>query len=175
MIKVDVSAFRASLEKYRLQTREKMKDTVWQVMRVWADQVIILTPYGNTNSKENKSRYNYRMNRYGWDAKAGLLLGNWNIKINDSTPSFNPSMFSTSDGSVLNAQLATKGDRFELGDTIYLSNATPYLMQSGINYGGSIEPSGGNRGYSAQAPNGLKDPLLQAIMSLHRVAFTKMN
>lgn len=170
MIKVDVSAFRASLDKYRVQTREKMKDTVWQVMRVWADQVISLTPYGNTNSPKNQARYDSRKNLYGWDAKAGLLLGNWNITLNDSSTKFSGNMFSTPDGSVLNAQLATKGDRFELGDTVYLSNATPYLMRSNINAGGSIES-----GYSAQAPNGLKDPLLQAIMSLHRVAFTKMN
>lgn len=170
MIQVDVSAFKASLNKYRLQTREKMKDTVWEVMRVWADQVISLTPYGNTHSTQNQARYESRQNLYGWDAKAGLLMGNWNIALNDSSTKFRSNMFSTPDGSVLNAQLATKGDRFELGDTVYLSNATPYLVRSNINAGGSIE-----QGYSQQAPNGLKDPLLQAIMSLHRVAFTKMN
>jgi hypothetical protein len=170
MIKVDISAFMASFQKYRLRNREKMKDTVWQVMRIWSDQVISLTPYGNTNSIQNKARYESRMNSYGWDSRAGLLMGNWNITVNDPSPSFNPNMFSTADGGVLNAQLAAKGDSFNLGDKIYLSNATPYLVRAGINSGGSIE-----QGYSAQAPNGLHDPLLQAIMSLHRVAFTKMN
>lgn len=170
MIKVETSAFQASLLKYRLLMREKMKDTVWEVMRVWSDQVISLTPYGNTNSLQNKSRYDSRLTHYGWAAKPGLLMGNWNIKINEPDATFNPNMFSSPDGSVLNDQLATKGDRFELGDTIYLSNSTPYLLHTGINSGGSIE-----QGYSSQAPNGLKDPLLQAIMALHRVAFTKMN
>lgn len=170
MIGVDVSSFKASLIKYRQQTREKMKDTVWEVMRIWADQVISLTPYGNTNSTQNKARYDSRQNLYGWDAKAGLLMGNWNIKLNDSSANFSGSSFSSPDGSILSAQLATKGDRFELGDMVYLSNATPYLVRSGINAGGSIE-----QGYSAQAPDGLKDPLLQAIMALHKVAYSKLN
>ena len=170
MIKVDVSAFRASLDKYRAQTRQKFKDTVWEVMRVWSDQVIALTPYGNTNSPKNQARYDSRKHLYGWDSKPGLLLGNWNIRLNDSETTFSGNMFSSPDGSVINSQLAVKGDRFELGDTIYLSNSTPYLVRDNINAGGSIEG-----GYSSQAPNGLKDPLLQAIMALHKVAYSKLN
>lgn len=168
MIKVDVSAFKASLDKYRLETRAKMKDTVWQVMAVWTDQVISLTPYGNSTT--HSAAYVQRKETYGWRAQEGLLLGNWDFALNNPDLRFEWASFSDKSGSMLHAKAFAQENRFELGDTIYLSNSTPYLMQDGINGGKSIES-----GYSPQAPNGLKDPLLQAIMSLHRVAFSKMN
>ena len=168
MITVDVSAFRASLEKYRLQTREKMKDTVWEVMRVWADSAIEFTPFGDSVKFAN--RYKSREHLYGWRSQPGLLLGNWNISVNNADTRFYGNSFSDQSGGMIKAKLVTNEDRFNLGDTIYLSNSTPYLVRDNINAGGSIEG-----GYSRKAPNGLKDPLLQAIMALHRVAYSKLN
>ena len=168
MIKVDVSAFKASLDKYRLQTREKMKDTVWEVMRVWADSAIEFTPFGDSVKFAN--RYKSREHLYGWRSQPGLLLGNWNISVNNADTRFYGNSFSDQSGGMIKAKLVTNEDRFNLGDTIYLSNSTPYLVRDNINAGGSIEG-----GYSSQAPNGLKDPMLQAIMTLHKVAYSKLN
>jgi hypothetical protein len=168
MIKVDVSAFQASLDKYRLQTKVKLKDTVWEVMRLWADTVIEITPYGDSVKFAN--RYQSRQNLYGWRSQPGLLLGNWNISINNADSKFYGNSFSDQAGGMVKSKLVTNEDRFNLGDTIYLSNSTPYLVRDNINAGGSIEG-----GYSSQSPNGLKDPLLQAIMALHKVAYSKLN
>lgn len=168
MITVDVSAFKTSLDKYRAQTRAKMKDMVWEVMRIWSDSVVELTPFGDSTKFAN--RYASREHLYGWRSQPGLLLGNWNISINNADTKFYSGSFSDQAGGMVKAKVTTNEDRFNLGDTIYLSNSTPYLIRDNINAGGSIEG-----GYSKQAPNGLKDPLLQAIMALHKVAYSKLN
>lgn len=158
MISVDSSKTVAHLKKYRELLEEKFKDSLTQVMTQWADHIVAITPVGDA---ENYSHlYSYRQMRYNWEPTPGMLMANWKIRLNSYVPSFEPRARDTT-GNSLDSAVFFWMEKYKLGDQVHLFNATPYLLNSGIN--GPYE--------SIQEKYDIRDQAINGIMNLFQIPF----
>lgn len=164
MLTVDATDTIKSLQEYKIQLEEKMKQAVWKTMHYWADVIINVTPVGDLNAF--MGYYIRRKEIYGWQLKPGLLMGNYTVTLNSPDTTFDSGSFDNIAGANFHGKVRYAENNYKLGDTVYITNNTPYLYQQGINAGGAIEA-----GYSKQAPQGIKQPSLEAIQHLYKIEF----
>lgn len=154
MVEVEVQDCLKSLQQYKDRLERELTGRTISLLTKWANRVYDITPKGDVD----KFRYLYEMrqNATGWKIEPGLLMGNWQMFIQGEQV---PGFIQRYDISGSSLQTDRQSMQFKLGDTIVLSNSTPYV--------GKIE-----EGYSkTQAPNGLQKPLLNAILDLYKIPF----
>lgn len=162
MIKADVSQLQKSLEEAKKLIKARLENMVKEFVYESSVKFIDNTPYGDAVANERyynmESRLEYLSPVQG-TAKAG-----WEVGFNESNSNPFPSPASSEEALDVKQKIAAKVKTYQLGDTVYLTNAVPYVANTGwtLPNFGSLEG-----GYSAQAPQGIMKPSTTEVLSLY--------
>lgn len=162
MVEVDSAATLQSLVKYREAVEAKLKSSIKTFMLTWTDWISDITPVGDDVNYDQL--YAMRQQRYGWAPTAGMLMGNWTIRLNNHVAKFDPRRRDTT-GESLNTAAFFWSEKYNIGDTIVLFNATPYLTGAGWN--GNFQSIDQKYGISSEVTQAGID----AIMGFYRTTF----
>ncbi len=118
--------------------------------------------------RDKVDRYAYRPG--GWVQEPGLTKGNWMLSIGSSSGiKFDPMQNDIHEPvrKAMQALGGSAGATWQLGSKLYFGNATPYLMNKGINVGARARGGGAlEYGYSDQASEGVSKPLIEQIQTV---------
>jgi hypothetical protein len=160
MVTCDTSKLEKQLQEFHAQAVKKMQQMVVMFSYEIAVEAIENTPFGTFNAMyELKSRLKYL------PAEVGSAKGGWNISMGKAVSIINPSIDRADDEGAWNVKdRAWNAVRqYKLGDSIFITNAVPYVASEGFTrpWFGSLEG-----GYSPQAPEGIMKPTFGMIQSV---------
>lgn len=170
MISCDTSKLEAELKKFHEEAVRKLEGMV-ELFSYWVTfEAIENTPFGD--DVEYAALYNNpaRMS-IAKNAKAGNAKGGWVIEHNKPYSSW---WFMQADNeNAENVKWAAehRSANYKLGDTVYITNNVPYVSADGWPYetyrnGSPVLSLEG--GASKQAPYGIMEPTLHAIMGIYQ-------
>jgi len=153
----------AELEQYKLEVQRKLTGMVQKFAYSFAVAAIHNTPVGNSEQYAGlynlRSRLNAGFTPVAGHAKAGWWMTMNYQKIGGARAEADPT------GTVTAGRMQEQSKGFKLGDTVYLTNITPYVATPGWSNPmfGSLE-----QGYSRQAPQGIALPTIADIETIYR-------
>ena len=162
-IVLDTKKLLDELEQYKLEVQRKLTGMVQKFAYSFAVEAIHNTPVGNSEQYAGlynlRSRLNAGFTPVAGHAKAGWWMTMNYQKIGGARAEADPS------GTVTAGRMQEQSKGFKLGDTVYLTNITPY-----VNTPGWSNPAFGSleQGYSRQAPRGIKQPTIEDIQSIYK-------
>lgn len=170
MISCDTSKLEDELKKFHEEATRKMEGMV-QLFSYWVTfEAIENTPFGD--DIEYAALYNNRL-RLGItkNNKAGHAKGGWVIEMNQPYSSW---WFMQADNeNAENVKWAAdhRSENYKLGDTVYITNNVPYVSADAWPYdtyknGAPVRSL--ESGASSQAPYGIMEPTLHAIMGIYQ-------
>ena len=135
MVQADVKDTLADIDKYIKEVEQALVRVVSNTTYDIADELVKITPIGDDELFANL--YAARYKRTGWEPEAGMLMANWNIKVNDPSVEFDSSP-RDKEGQRPIEESYDAAASYDLGDTLYFSNATPYNHMVDGNEDGGI-------------------------------------
>ena len=170
MITCDTSKLEADLKKFHEESIRKLEGMVEKFTYWVAFEAVENTPFGDANAYaplyNNKTRLSFTGN-----ADAGYAKGGWTIEMNKPYQAW---WFMQADNE--NAQnvkwaLDHRSTNYKIGDTVYITNNVPYVSSDGWPYdtyrnGSPVRSL--ESGASSQAPFGIMEPTLHAIMGIYQ-------
>ena len=156
MVTVDTTEFDKSLDSYIDQLKKAFTNSVVNVMQGTAEALTENTPIGDP--ERYFELYQARYYEEGWDATAGMLMANWYFELNATDGLFDSDARDT-DGSEVKNSMRAVMQSFKLGDSILVTNETPYAPD--IEAGQSKE----------QQPEGMLKPTVDQLMAIHKIQF----
>lgn len=170
MISCDTSKLETELKKFHEEAVRKMQGMV-QLFSYWVTfEAIENTPFGD--DVEYAALYNNPARlSIAKNAKAGNAKGGWVIEMNKPYSSW---WFMQADNdNAENVKWAAdhRSENYKLGDTVYITNNVPYVSADGWPYdtyrnGSPVRSL--ESGASTQAPFGIMEPTLHAIMGIYQ-------
>lgn len=170
MISCDTSKLEAELKKFHEEAVRKLEGMV-ELFSYWVTfEAIENTPFGDDASYarlyNNPARLAITKN-----AKAGNAKGGWAIEMNKP---YSSSWFMQADNEVAdNVKWAAdqRSQNYKLGDVVYITNNVPYVSIDGWPYdtyknGSAVRSL--ESGASTQAPFGIMEPTLHAVMGIYQ-------
>lgn len=170
MISCDTSKLEAELKKFHEEVTRKLEGMV-EKFSYWVTwEAIENTPFGDDVEYaalyNNPARLSITKN-----AKAGNAKGGWVIEMNEP---YTPSWFMQADNeNAENVKWAIdhRSSNYKIGDTIYITNNVPYVSANGWPYdtyknGSPVRSL--ESGASSQAPFGIMEPTLNAILGIYQ-------
>ena len=163
-----VQANTDSLLKSIQEAEQKMKLGLESMVRGLtfsiAKEAIDNTPYGDSDLYRGFYSSPVRVARLP-EAEAGRAKGGWLVSMKTVPNVEFPDIATDTTAGNIKSKAIIAGETYNLGETVYVSNHTPYVYRSGWPYGqyGSLE-----QGYSNQAPLGISTPTMQAIMQVFK-------
>lgn len=161
-ISCDTSKLEETLKKYHEQAVRKLQGMV-QIFSYWvAFEAIDNTPFGD--SIVYSKYYNLRSRLEWFMPIEGSAKGGWTISMNQPTRILVPERAETRDAINIKQNADDDSQQYKLGDTVYIMNSVPYMNTPGFTQSrfDSLE-----NGYSAQAPYGVMEPTLHAILGIY--------
>jgi hypothetical protein len=154
MVDVDVQDCLKSLIDYKEKLEKTLTARTFELIARWVQDIKGFTPVGDEVKFEQL--YLKRQEVHKWKPEAGLLMGNWIITTDDSNTGFTQRYSKSGDS--LNNDVYRAEASYKLGQTIILSNSTPYVNM--VKRNGSFVD--------------LKSPTLDSILSLYKIPFGDM-
>lgn len=147
MIKTNAGQVAIALDNYAKDVEHRLERMVRGFITELAVTAIDATPVGDSQIYEKL--YKLRFARTGLQPIEGLAQGAWTVSMNPTIP-FNEN-YGVNSGSAASTSVIQGLQTYQLGQTVYLGNKTPYI--------GALE-----NGYSNQAPNGIS----KIVMAVYR-------
>ena len=170
MISCDTSKLEAELKKFHEEVTRKLEGMV-EKFSYWVTwEAIENTPFGD--DVEYAALYNNPARlSIAKNAKAGNAKGGWVIQKNEP---YSSSWFMQADNeNAENVKWAIdhRSSNYKIGDTIYITNNVPYVSANGWPYdtyknGSPVRSL--ESGASSQAPFGIMEPTLNAILGIYQ-------
>lgn len=163
MISCDTSKLEAELKKFHEEAVRKLEGMVERFSYWVTFEAIENTPFGD--DVLNKRFYNIRNRLVTLIPEAGSAKGGWTISMNSTTHIRAPERAQNEAAVNIKENAAFASESYKLGDTVYIMNSVPYVATEGwsLPQFGSLEG-----GYSKQAPYGIMEPTLHAIMGIYQ-------
>lgn len=155
-IRVNTEDVLADILKYRKEVERKLK----AAMTTYVYQAVLIatqkTPLGD--AERWMELYQYRNTKYGLKEEEGFARGSW--QVNESGQFSQKEIYGLSSGEIA-AQDAEEYmlNNYKIGDTVYIGNTGPYIMQLENNY--SYQTSG----------EGIVKPTLDEVMAMYNTNF----
>lgn len=175
MITCDTSKLEADLKKFHEEAVRKLEGMV-EIFSYWVTfEAIENTPFGDDVAYsalyQNPARLSILKN-----AKAGHAKGGWVIEHNKP---YSSNWFMQADNeNADNVKWAAenRSSNYKIGDTIYITNNVPYVVSDGWPYesyknGSPVRSL--ESGASSQAPYGIMEPTLNAILGVYEADLQK--
>jgi hypothetical protein len=158
MITMNSDELYQQLKKFSESFRTKLEKGTEVFAYKTADILIQSTPYGD--SKTFEGLYKKREKQYGFKPIEGLSKGSWLMSFND--PVFiNEIAYDNSSGGKSQARNHAIAQEYQLGETIYITNAVPYIEKL-------------EKGSSKQAPEGIMELSLGKLQRLYGLNIAKI-
>lgn len=135
MLTLEVDDLLKQLEDYKKRVEKALIKKVYEFTSSWTMQIGDLTPIGDT--QKYLGLYIKRKENFGYAIKPGLLMGNWNAKLNYTSFPFNQNAF-IPDHRSLTDKLSYTESIFKLGAVINIFNSTPYVNSVTVRGTGEI-------------------------------------
>ena len=152
-----------SLQEAETKVREGLETMVKGLTFNIAKEAVDNTPYGDAVAFGRF--YNSQARTAMVPAEAGYAKGGWLVSMN-SVPNVEfPDRATEASGYNIKSKAASATSAYNLGETVYISNHTPYVYRQDwpVAGYGSLE-----QGYSRQAPIGISAPTMYKIMQVFR-------
>lgn len=156
MLGVDTADFDKSVDQYIDQLTKALKSSVTQVMYGTATAIVENTPVGD--DEKYFELYQQRMREEGWEPTPGMLMANWYFELNADDGLFDESARDETGDHVTNS-IREVMQAFKLGDSILVTNETPYASE--IEAGQSRE----------KQPQGMLRPIEAALLDIYKIQF----
>lgn len=170
MISCDTSKLEADLKKFHQEAVRKLEGMV-EKFTYWVTwEAIENTPYGD--DVEYSVLYNNPQRlRITKSAKAGLAKGGWVIEMNKAYQAWWFMQADNENATNVKWAAAGRSENYKIGDTVYITNNVPYVSSDGWPYdtyrnGSPVKSL--ESGASQQAPYGIMEPTLHAIMGIYQ-------
>lgn len=162
-ISCDTSKLEQSLKKVHEEAVRKMQGMV-QLFAYWITwEAIENTPIG-TVTDSNQWMYNLPSRLRVLPPEPGSAKGGWTISFNSPTRIIFPERAEDANALNIKNNADEASQKYKLGDTVFIMNSVRYVASDGwtLPKFGSLE-----NGYSTQAPNGIMEPTLHAILGIY--------
>jgi len=170
MISCDTSKLEAELKKFHEEATRKLEGMVERFSYWVTWEAIENTPFGDDIEYaalyNNPARLSITKN-----AQAGNAKGGWVIEMNKPYSSW---WFMQADNeNAENVKWAAdhRSTNYKIGDTVYITNNVPYVSADGWpydTYKNGAQVRSLESGASAQAPFGIMEPTLNAILGIYQ-------
>ena len=162
-VKTNVDALVKSLQEAEQSVREGLENMVRGLTFSIAKEAVDNTPYGNAVAFGRF--YNSQARTAFLPPEAGYAKGGWLVSMNAVPNVEFPDRATEESGYNIKSKAITAGATYNIGDTVYVSNHTPYVYKQDwpSNGFGSLE-----QGYSKQAPLGISAPTMDKIMQVFK-------
>jgi hypothetical protein len=158
MVTFDSEDFQKQLQDIAKRFRERLEKGVEKFAYKTADIFIQSTPYGDIDKYYDY--YEERQLEYGFRMQPGLAKGSW--LLSTGQPAFSEEVaYDTRSGSKSQARAQMTAQEYVLGETIYLTNSVPYIIDL-------------ERGQSRQAPAGMLQLSMTKLVNLYSLNVAKI-
>lgn len=169
MLTCDTSKLEASLKKFQEEAVRKMQGMVQIFAYKIAWEAIENTPYGNALDYAALYHNRLRMKTLK-NPDAGMAKGGWIVQMNSPYTSWWFMQADDENAANVKQSAEYRSENYKLGDVVYITNNVPYVVADGWPYatyknGTPVRSLEG--GASQQAPNGIMEPTLHAIMGIY--------
>lgn len=167
MIYCDTSKLEESLKKFHEEATRKLEGMV-KMFSYWVTfEAIENTPIGTLTEgpKGTSWLYHLRSRQQILPPEIGAAKGGWVISMNTPTNILFPERATDSNALNIKENADLASESYKLGDVVYIMNSVPYVATEGWS-----KPSFGSleNGYSSQAPYGIMEPTLHAVMGIYQ-------
>jgi hypothetical protein len=162
-VSCDTSKLEQSLKKFHEDAVRKMQGMVQIFSYKVTVEAIDNTPYGDD---EVYFKYYNLKSRLKWFLPyRGSAKGGWTISMNTPSRILVPERADSVDAINIKENADNASVTYKLGDVVYIMNSVPYMNTPGFTQSSfdSLE-----NGYSAQAPFGVMEPTLHAILGIYQ-------
>lgn len=158
MISMNTDEVLAFIEQYKADVERKLKGMVTKFSYQMTAKAIDITPYGDFSPQVRGRYYSRERIRYGLTPMPGHAKGGWTLTIGEEFTRLGVVANGVNASNVKDSAKFNSEQEYRLGQSIYIGNNVPYIMNTGFTQPeyGSLEG-----GYSAQAPDGIKNPVLK--------------
>lgn len=158
----DTSKLEESLKKAHEEAVRKMQGMVQIFAYKVTVEAIENTPYGDSDLHFNY--YNLRSRLKWFLPYEGSAKGGWTITMNNPSKILVPERADSREAINIKQNADTDSMLYKLGDVVYIMNSVPYVNTPGFTVASfdSLE-----NGYSSQAPYGIMEPTLNAILGIY--------
>lgn len=161
-ISFDTSKLEQSLKKFHDEAIRKMQGMVALFAYKITLEAIDNTPFGD--SVTYASYYNMKSRLQWFMPIEGSAKGGWTISMNKPTHIRVPERANGKEATNIKENADVDSLKYKLGDTVYIMNSVPYMNTPGFT---SSKFDSLENGYSAQAPYGVMEPTLHAILGIY--------
>ena len=160
MVTCDTTKIEKQLQEFHRAAIQRMRNMVIFFSYKVAVEAVENTPIGTLNSLY------YKPSRLAvMEPEVGSAKGGWTASFNIPANITDPGSGRADDELAMNVKdrIYSSLRPYKLGDTVFLTNAVPYVANSGWTepYYGSLEG-----GYSQQAPQGIMKPTFAMVQSV---------